>query len=36
VVKGGMLIWRFRGGHWKTVLAREPARATEPLEPSEA
>jgi putative MATE family efflux protein len=36
LVKGAMLVWRFRSGHWKTVLAREPARATEPLEPSEA
>jgi putative MATE family efflux protein len=36
LVKGAMLIRRFHGGHWKTVLAREPASPTEPLEPSEA
>jgi putative MATE family efflux protein len=36
LVKGAMLVWRFRGGHWKTVLAREPAPATAPIEPSEA
>jgi putative MATE family efflux protein len=36
LVKGTMLVWRFRSGHWKTVLAREPAPPTEPLEPSEA
>jgi Na+-driven multidrug efflux pump len=36
MVKGAMLIWRFRSGRWKTVLAREPVSATEPIEPSEA
>jgi len=36
VVKGAMLIWRFRSGHWKTVLAREPAPVSSPIEPSEA
>jgi putative MATE family efflux protein len=35
LVKGAMLITRFRGGRWKTVLAREPAPATEPVEPAE-
>jgi putative MATE family efflux protein len=36
VVKAVMLVWRFRSGRWKTELAREPARAVEPIEPSEA
>jgi putative MATE family efflux protein len=36
LVKGTMLIWRFRSGRWKSVLDREPAPPTEPLEPSEA
>jgi putative MATE family efflux protein len=36
LVKCAMLVWRFRSGVWKTVLAREPAPPTEPLEPSEA
>jgi len=31
-----MLVWRFRSGHWKTVLARAPAPPTAPIEPSEA
>ncbi len=35
LVKGAMLIARFRSGRWKTVLAREPAPVTELLEPSE-
>ena len=35
-VKGVMLVWRFRGGRWKTELAREPGRAIDPIEPSEA
>jgi Na+-driven multidrug efflux pump len=34
LVKGVMLVWRFRGGRWKTELAREPGRAIEPIEPS--
>ena len=36
MVKGAMLIWRFRSGRWKTVLAREPAPVSTPIEPSEA
>jgi putative MATE family efflux protein len=36
LVKGAMLVWRFRSGHWKTVLARSPAPPTAPIEPSEA
>ena len=36
LVKGMMLVWRFRSGRWKTELARDPARAVEPIEPSEA
>jgi len=36
LVKGAMLIWRFRSGRWKTVLAREPVSATEPIEPAQA
>jgi len=35
LVKGAMLITRFRSGRWKTVLARTPAPATEPVEPFE-
>jgi putative MATE family efflux protein len=35
VVKAAMLITRFRSGRWKTVLAREPAPAIEPVEPAE-
>ena len=36
VVKGAMLIARFRSGRWKTVLPREAAPITELIEPSEA
>jgi putative MATE family efflux protein len=35
LVKGAMLVARFRSGRWKTVLAREPALATAPIEPAE-
>jgi putative MATE family efflux protein len=35
LVKGVMLVWRFRGGGWKTELEREPHRRIEPIEPSE-
>jgi Na+-driven multidrug efflux pump len=35
-VKGIMLVWRFRGGRWKTELAPEPGLRIEPIEPSEA
>jgi Na+-driven multidrug efflux pump len=35
IVKGAMLVWRYRSGRWKTVLDREPARAMAPIEPSE-
>jgi Na+-driven multidrug efflux pump len=35
IVKGTMLVWRYRSGRWKTVLGHEPARPITPLEPSE-
>jgi MATE family, multidrug efflux pump len=35
VVKAVMLVRRFRGGRWKTVLEREPAPVVAPIEPSE-
>jgi len=35
MVKGAMLIARFRSGRWKTVLAREPAPVPSLIEPSE-
>jgi putative MATE family efflux protein len=35
VVKGAMLVWRYRSGRWKSVLDREPERALAPIEPSE-
>jgi putative MATE family efflux protein len=35
VVKAGMLVWRYRGGRWKTVLERPSERELAPIEPSE-